>query len=135
MQETTISSTRVTARVRSLAATRKSYEDTFLVETGAVDCMAPKSRLLKAGIKPEGRAAYELANGQSVEYEYGFARIAFMGSETVTQIILGPEDAEPILGVVALESVGIGVDPTTKTLRKMPAKPLKQQSAGRTRHQ
>lgn len=48
-----------------------------------------------------------------------------MGSETVAQIIFGPEDAEPILGVVALENVGIGVDPVTRTLKKMPAKSLK----------
>jgi len=45
--------------------------------------------------------------------------------KTVYKIILGPDDAEPILGVVALESTGIGVDPTTKTLRRMAAKPLK----------
>lgn len=56
---------------------------------------------------------------------YGFARVSFLGSETVTRIVFGPEDAEPLLGVVALESTGIGVDPVTKTLRRMAAKPLK----------
>jgi predicted aspartyl protease len=48
-----------------------------------------------------------------------------MGSETVTQVIFGPEDSEPILGVVALENTGIGVDPVTRTLKIMSAKPLK----------
>jgi hypothetical protein len=48
-----------------------------------------------------------------------------MGSETVTRIIFWPEDVEPILGVVALESSGIGVDPVSKQLRRMAAKPLK----------
>jgi hypothetical protein len=37
----------------------------------------------------------------------------------------GPEGCEPILGVVALENTGIGVDPVTRSLRKMGAKPLK----------
>jgi len=32
---------------------------------------------------------------------------------------------EPILGVTALESVGIMLDPTTKTLKRLPAVPLK----------
>ena len=41
-----------------------------------------------------------------------------MGAETVTQVIFGPKDSEPILGVVALENVGIGVDPVTRTLKK-----------------
>ena len=66
-----------------------------------------------------------MSNGQSAKYEYGFARVAFIGFETITQIVFGPADVEPILGVVALESAGIGVDPVTRTLRKMPAKPLK----------
>ena len=48
-----------------------------------------------------------------------------MGFETVTQIIFGPENTEPILGVVALENVGIAVDPVSKTLKKMTAKSLK----------
>jgi hypothetical protein len=66
-----------------------------------------------------------LANGQPVEYEYGFARVSFLGEETVTQIIFGPPDAEPILGVVALENTGVSVDPIARTLRRMHAKPLK----------
>jgi hypothetical protein len=87
--------------------------------------MAPVSELIKAGIKVEGKEVYELANGQPVEYKFGFARVSFMGSETVTQVIFGPEDSEPILGVVALENTGIGVDPVTRTLKRMSAKPLK----------
>ena len=47
---------------------------------------------------------YELANGAPVEYEYGSARVALMGQETVVQIIFGSDDAEPILGVGALET-------------------------------
>lgn len=116
----------VTAAVSSLVKTQKRYEASFLVDTGAIDCLVPRSRLLKIGIRPEGKAVYELANGQPVEYEYGFARVSFMGFETVTQVIFGPDDAEPILGVVALENVGIAVDPISKTLRRMTAKALKQ---------
>ena len=117
--------TRITARVSTLVKSKRGYEALFLVDTGAIDCMAPRGRLLKAGIKVEGKEVYELANGQAVEYEYGFARIAFLGFETVAPVVFGPEDAEPIMGVVVLENMGIGVDPVTRTLKKMPAKPLK----------
>jgi predicted aspartyl protease len=48
-----------------------------------------------------------------------------MGEETVAQVIFGPRGSEPILGVVALENVGIVVDPVTRTLKRLPAKPLK----------
>ena len=63
----------------------------------------------------EGKAVYELANGEPVEYGYGFVRLALMGQETVDQIIFGPESAEPILGVVALENIGVTIDPVSRT--------------------
>ena len=93
--------TYTTAALRSLTADRSPYEADFLVDTGSIDCLVSASRLRQAGVKEEGRATYELANGSVVEYAYGFARIVFMGMETVTQVIFGPEGCEPILGVVA----------------------------------
>lgn len=117
--------TKVTVLISNLAKSTQGYEDLFLVDTGAIDCMAPASELIKAGVMVEGKNVYELANGETVEYKYGFARVAFMGSETVCQIIFGPEETEPLLGVVALENTGLGVDPVSKNLLKMTAKPLK----------
>jgi hypothetical protein len=40
-------------------------------------------------------------------------------------VIFGPDNAEPLLGVTALESVGILVDPANQTLKRLPAIPLK----------
>ncbi len=117
--------THVTVSVSNLRKDQPPYEADFMVDTGAIDCLAPTSVLKAAGIEIEGRDAYELANGDVVEYPFGFARVSFMGSETVAQIIFGPEDCEPILGTVALENTGIGVDPVSRTLRRMAAKPLK----------
>jgi len=117
--------TKVTVTISDLTKKHRPYEDDFLVDTGAVDCLVPGSKLKKAGVKPEGKSVYELADGTPVEYEYGFARVSFMGAETVTQVVFGPEHADPILGVVALENTGIGIDPRTKKLLKMAAKPLK----------
>ena len=50
--------------------------------------------------------------------------MALLGQETVVQIIFGPDDAEPIPGVVALENMGVTIDPVTRTLRRQHAKPL-----------
>ncbi len=44
---------------------------------------------------------------------------------TAGRVIFGPDDVEPILGVTALESVGITVDPANRTLKRLPAIPLK----------
>jgi clan AA aspartic protease len=115
----------VTVTLRSPGSSGPGYEDLFLVDTGAIDSMAPASRLAEAGLEPVGRSAYELADGTVHEYAFGLARIEFMGEVTAGRIIFGPEDTEPILGVTALESVGIMLDPATRTLKRLPAVPLK----------
>jgi clan AA aspartic protease len=117
--------TRVSVRVSDLAATGKPFEGEFLVDTGAMHCMAPADRLVEAGIQREAKRRYELASGDSVEYEYGFARVSFKGAETVTPVVFGPQGTEPILGVVALEGAGFTVDPVTETIKRLPAMPLK----------
>ncbi|RKZ30227.1 clan AA aspartic protease, partial [bacterium] len=89
------------------------------------DCLAPASELKRAGISRAGKMTYELANGEKVDYSFGLAVIEFMGELTSGRVIFGPDDAEPILGVTALESVGIIVDPVKKTLKRLPAIPLK----------
>lgn len=117
--------THVTVRLRSLATANGGYEADFLVDTGATDSLAPRAELKKIGLKPIGKTVYELATGAVEEYEYGLAEITFMGEVTAGRIIFGPDDAEPLLGVTALESVGITIDPANHTLKRLPAIPLK----------
>jgi clan AA aspartic protease len=115
----------VTVALRPSQQSRKKYEALFLVDTGATDSMAPASALRKAGIKPSGRMTYELADGSTIEYDFGLAVIEFMGEVTAGRVIFGPDNSEPLLGVTALESVGITVDPTSRKLKRLPAIPLK----------
>jgi clan AA aspartic protease len=117
--------TKVTVKVSSITKSGKPVEADFLVDTGAIDCMVPAKMLKDTGIEVEGKAVYELASGAPVEYKYGFAIVELMGERTVTQMIFGPDECEPILGVAALENIGIIVDPVSKTLRRLAAKPLK----------
>ena len=95
----------------SRPSVESQYEELFLVDTGATDSLAPGCRLRAAGFKAMGKMTYELANGQPVEYEFTLADITFMGEITSGRVIFGPDDAKPILGLTALESVGITVDP------------------------
>jgi len=118
--------THVTVALKSFGVSNGAYEADFLVDTGTTtDSLAPESELRKAGIQPVGRTAYELARGRVEEYSFGLAEISFMGEITAGRVIFGPDDAEPILGVTALESVGITIDPANRTLKRLPAIPLK----------
>src|SRR6266478_3276806 len=115
----------VTVTLRAAEKSRKKYQADFLVDTGATDSLAPAADLRRAGIRRRGRMSYELADGSTVEYDFGLAEIEFMGELTSGRVIFGPDDAEPLLGATALESVGILVDPANRTLKRMPAIPLK----------
>src|ERR1700675_3302021 len=119
----------VTVTLRRFEEPNPSYETDFLVDTGATDSMAPARELHRIGVSPVGRMAYELADGSVHEYAFGLARIEFMGEVTAGRVLFGPDDVEPLLGVTALESVGITVDPASRTLRRLPAIPLKSAAA------
>ena len=44
---------------------------------------------------------------------------------TAGRIVFGPDDAEPLLGMVMLGSLGFTIDPVTQTLKRLPLLPLK----------
>ena len=117
--------THVAVKIGNLGS-NNLYDAEFLVDTGAIDSMAPASELRRVGIEPVGKRTYELAGGELQEFEYGLAKLRFMDEITSTDIIFGPENTEPILGVMALKNAGFIVDPKNQTLRKLRARPLKQ---------
>ena len=117
--------TRVTTKLTNMAEPGRFYEALFLVDTGATDSVAPEEELDKIGVERKGRMSYELGDGSVKEYDYGAAVIEFMGEYTAGRVIFGPPGSEPLLGVTALESVGIMVDPANKTPKRLPAIPLK----------
>ena len=117
--------TQVTVTVSNPGDPKRRWEGLFLVDTGSIDCMVPRNKLMEIGIKPEGRRTYELADGTEVALDVAVARIEFMGEIVGATVIFGKDDAEPILGVTALESVGIEVDPQNQRLKRLPAVRLK----------
>ncbi|MGH6689739.1 MAG: retroviral-like aspartic protease family protein [Gammaproteobacteria bacterium] len=110
----------VPVTMTSFAQVDATYEARFLVDTGATDSMAPASELRRIGVVPEGRLACELADGSAQDYEFGFARIEVMGRVTASRVVFGPDGVDPLLGVTALESIGIIIDPEKQTLRLRP---------------
>jgi clan AA aspartic protease len=115
----------VTVAVSNPADPGQRWEALFLVDTGAIDCMAPAKHLRAIGIAPSGKRTYELADGTEIIMEIGVATVEFMGEIVGATIIFGQDDVEPILGVTALESVGIEVDPQNQRLKRLPAVRLK----------
>lgn len=117
--------THVTATIRNPAEPNRTWEGLFLVDTGSVDCLVPGKCLRGVGLEPKGKRSYELADGTEVKLDIAVGQIEFMGEVVGATVIFGKDDAEPILGVTALESVGIEVDPRNQRLKRLPAVRLK----------
>ena len=117
--------THVTVRITNPADPDRFWEGLFLVDTGATDSLAPRPHLEAIGLEPKGRRVYELADGSDLVLDVTTADIEFMGEFVGGTIIFGEANAEPLLGVTALESVGIEVDPVNQQLKRLPAVRLK----------
>ena len=112
--------THVTVTVKNPAEPHRTWAGEFLVDTGATDCLVPRKHLEAIGLVAEGQRVYGLADGSEISMDITVGRVEFMGSFTGVAIVMGDDDAEPLLGVTALESVGIEVDPVNQTLKRMP---------------
>ena len=117
--------THVTVTIRNPASPERSWEGLFLVDTGATDSLVPRDALESIGLKCKAQRIYELADGSEIRMDITTGDIEFMGEIVGGTIIIGEPGTEPILGVTALESVGIDVDPRNQTLKRRPATRLK----------
>lgn len=115
----------VTVTIRNPADPSRSWDGLFLADTGATDSLVPRSCIAATGIAPEGQRVYETAGGREIRMAFARAYIEFMGDLTAGRIVIGDDGTEPLLGVTALESAGIEVDPVNQRLERLPALRLK----------
>ena len=117
--------THVTVTIRNPADPDRTWEGPFLVDTGATDSLVPRQHLEAIGLRPRSRRDYVLADGSEITMDVTTAEIEFMGEIVGGTILFGASNTEPLLGVTALESAGIEVDPVNQQLKRLPAVRLK----------
>lgn len=104
---------------------KKSHEDKnsievrFLIDSGAVYSLIPKSSLKKIGIRPHRKMTFVLADGVEIERQVGDAFFEWRGEGGAAPVIFGEEGDEPLLGATTLESLGLVLNPFTRELRPM----------------
>ena len=72
-----------------------------------------------------GQRIYTLADGSEITMDITGARIEFMRELVWATIVMADAGADPLLGLTALESAGVGVEPLNETLRKLPSTGLR----------
>lgn len=118
--------TRADATIRNPANPSRAWRGRFLVDTGAIDTLVPRQHLERIGIRPGGQRVYTMADGSEVRMDIAVAQVEIMGEFTGVRVVFGDNDTEPLLGVTAMESAGIEVDPVNQQLKKQSSTPFKQ---------
>jgi clan AA aspartic protease len=91
-------------------------ELTLMVDTGATYSLVSPALADRLGVaRLPGRLPVTLADGREIQAELGQVRVEIEGRMGATTAIIA-ECSEPLLGVEALEVLGLAVDPTTGTL-------------------
>ena len=117
--------THVTVTVKNPATRDRARQGEFLVDTGAIDSLVPRQHLEAIGIEPIGSRTYEMADGRRLQFDIGGAELEFMGEVIMGTVVFVDDDVEPLLGLTALESAGIEVDPRNQQLKRLSAIRLK----------
>ena len=87
----------------------------FLVDTGSYYTVIPPRLANELGIKPVAEAEVILADKRTVKIALSYAYIKLLDREGVLPVRI-MDVPEPIIGVTALEGLGIKVDPVTGRL-------------------
>ncbi len=96
----------------------------LMVDTGSESTWIPRKKVEEAGIKPEKRQPFQMANGQWVYRDVGYALIRVSDRETIDEVVLAEPGDYILLGARALEGLMLWVDPRNKKLIEIQAHPV-----------
>lgn len=102
----------------SIGATNENLREMeFLVDTGALYTMLPPSVCKALGLELRLRERVLTADNRTLEVNVGMAHVKINGREGAT--LVGQMDVPlPLLGAMALESMGLKVDPVNGLLEE-----------------
>ena len=94
----------------------RSEEITALADTGATLTVLPGEILLGLGIEKIRRVSLVLADGRRAQRDIGDAAIAVNGESVPSRVVFGEAGDAVLLGLTALEQLGLAVDPVQRRL-------------------
>ena len=88
----------------------------LLVDTGATFTVLPGSMLQRLDVPVQRKVSFRLADGSVLEREVGETVVRLDGQVITTTVVFGEEGTPLLLGVVALETALLAVDPVQQRL-------------------
>jgi clan AA aspartic protease len=107
----------VTFTISNLKDSAKRLLVTGLVDTGASYPFIPEDVLNRLAVVPTGERTFVLADGSKKSFPIGQAELSVNDASAPCLVIFSPPGSEPLFGALALESLGLEVDPVNRRLK------------------
>ena len=91
----------------------------FLVDSGTQYTLIPEGTWKQLKLRSKRTAAFQLADGTTIERDISECHLSLPQGETHTPVILGQPGDEPLLGVITLEELGLVLNPFSRELQPM----------------
>src|ERR1700712_2175960 len=106
-------------RVREHRKSEKYADVEFLIDSGAVYSLVPGKILDELDIEPYREMSFSLADGTSIKRKVSSAYFDYQGEGGPAPVVYGEEGDTPLLGATTLESIGLVLNPFSRTLHPM----------------
>src|SRR5438552_11278442 len=127
----TMGITHTTVSVAPVHGKKKPWKALFLVDSGASTSLVPANVLRRLGVKPFRKDRYELADGTKMPFDIGVAMFTVKEVTVASEVLFGPDDAEPLLGAMTMQAANLIWDAEREQLMPSPrVKPLKRSRRG-----
>src|SRR5215510_1957973 len=111
--------TTLKVRLSNPADRRRAVEAELLVDSGAIYAVVPSPVLRRIGVRPRRKESFTLADGSHVIRHTGTVFFEIEGREGASRVIFGRRGDAALLGAVALEELGLMLDPLRRQLRPL----------------
>jgi len=109
--------TQVTIQIANLTDGARPQTVECVVDTGAFLSVVPRETLKKLGVVPKQKKQFTLANGRKITRWIGEVRFCYHTHSGPSWAIFGEKGDKALLGVHAIEAMGLEVDPVNKRLK------------------
>jgi len=96
----------------------------LMVDTGSEATWIARKDLVQIEVNPEKRQTFQMANGQWVYRDVGYALVRVGQRETTDEVVFAEKGDYLLLGARALEGLMLWVDPKNKKLIEIEAHPV-----------
>jgi predicted aspartyl protease len=93
----------------------------LLVDTGSTYTWVPRSLLTELSVKPSTVRNFRTIDGRTLKREVGEVLMEYANERATRMVVFAETRDANVLGVDALEGLGLEVDPVSKELRKTEA--------------